>query len=83
VLAATVTGYSIGLFVHVLAVVLILGPTYGFAFFVGAAEESSPASAASGALGDEYTALSQRIATGGKIAGAIVAITIFFMVVQP
>jgi uncharacterized membrane protein len=159
VLAATITGFSIGLFVHVMAVVLTFGPTYGFAFFIGAAEERSPASvpavlrgiqkidrylvspglivillggiyllidghisaggafvsvgfvaivilfgmahgffrpntqralelaerdlAGGGALSGEYETVAKRLETGGKIAGVIVAITIFFMVVQP
>jgi hypothetical protein len=34
-------------------------------------------------LGAEYSAVSKKLETGGKIAGAIVAIAIFFMVVQP
>ena len=34
-------------------------------------------------LSAEYEAVSKKLETGGKIAGAIVAITIFFMVVQP
>src|SRR5262249_1010748 len=135
------------------------GPTYGFAFFVAAAEESSPASiptvlrgiqkvdrylispglivillagiymlidaeisageswvtigfiaifvlfgmahgffrpntqralklaerdlAAGDTLGAEYAGVPKRPETGGKIAGLIVAIAIFFMVVQP
>ena len=156
---ATITGFSIGLFVHVLAVVLAFGPTYGFAFFVGTAEESDPRSVptvlrgilkvdrflvspglvvillagiymlvdaeisashawvgvglgaivvlfgmahgffrpntkkalglaerdlgAGDTLSPEYEAVSKKLETGGKIAGAIVAITIFFMVVQP
>jgi uncharacterized membrane protein len=156
---ATITGFSIGLFIHVLAVVLAFGPTYGFAFFIGTAEESDPRSVptvlrgilkvdrflvgpglivillagiymlidshisageswvsvgfvaivvlfgmahgffrpntqkalelaerdlGSGeTLGAEYEAVSKKLETGGKIAGAIVAITIFFMVVQP
>jgi uncharacterized membrane protein len=156
---ATITGFSIGLFIHVLAVVLTFGPTYGFAFFIGAAEERSPESiptvlsgiqrvdrylvspglivilfagiyllidghiAASelfvtvgfiaiivlfgmthaffrpntaralelaerdlegdGTLGPEYEAVAKKLETGGKLAGAIVAIAIFFMVVQP
>jgi uncharacterized membrane protein len=158
-LVATITGFSIGLFIHVLAVVLTFGPTYGFAFFVGSAEQSEPRSvpavlrgilqidrylvspglivillAGIYMLGDahieaseswvsvgfvaivilfgmahgffrpntrkalelaerdlgsgdtlspEYEAVSKKLETGGKIAGAIVAITIFFMVVQP
>jgi uncharacterized membrane protein len=156
---ATITGYSIGLFIHVLAVVLAFGPTYGFAFFVAAAEENEPRSiptvlhgiqkidrylvspglviillagiymlidghvsagdswvsigfvaivilfgmahgffrpntakalelaerdlGAGDTLGSEYEATAKKLETGGKIAGAIVAITIFFMVVQP
>lgn len=158
-IAATITGYSIGLFIHVLAVVLTFGPTYGYAFFVTAAEESSPRSvptvlrgiltidrylvtpglivillagiymlidaeisagesfvtvgfiaivvlfgmahgfflpqtrqalelaesdlAKGDALSPEYEAISKKLETGGKIAGLIVAITIFFMVVKP
>jgi len=156
---ATITGYSIGLFVHVLAVVLAFGPTYGFAFFIAAAEERSPQSiptvlrgiqkidrylvspglivillagiymlsdasisageswvsigfvaivilfgmahgffrpntakalklaehdlGSGGELGAEYEAVAKKLETGGKVAGAIVAITIFFMVVKP
>jgi uncharacterized membrane protein len=156
---ATITGFSIGLFVHVLAVVLAFGPTYGFAFFIGSAEQSEPRSVpavlrgilqidrflvspgliviflagiymlvdaeisageswvtigfiaivilfgmahgffrpntrralelaerdlgAGDALSPEYAATSKKLETGGKIAGAIVAIAIFFMVVQP
>jgi uncharacterized membrane protein len=158
-MAATITGFSIGLFVHVLAVVLAFGPTYGFAFFIGTAEESDPRSVptvlrgilkidrylvspglivillagiymlidanisaseswvsigflaivvlfgmahgffrpnttkaleiaerdlgSGDALSPEYEAISKKLETGGKAAGAIVAITIFFMVVQP
>jgi uncharacterized membrane protein len=158
-MAATITGFSIGLFIHVLAVVLTFGPTYGFAFFIGAAEEGDvrsvptvlrgilkvdrflvspglivvllagiymlidaeiPASeswvsvgfvailvlfgmahgffrpntkkalelaerdlGSGDTLSSEYEAVSKKLETGGKIAGAIVAITIFFMVVQP
>jgi uncharacterized membrane protein len=156
---ATITGYSIGVFVHVLAVVLAFGPTYGFAFFVAAAEQNDPRSVptvlrgilqidrflvspgllvvlaagiyllidasisaseswvsigfvaivvlfgmahgffrpntckalqlaerdlgAGDTLSPEYEALSKKLETGGKVAGAIVAITIFFMVVKP
>ncbi len=158
-MAATITGFSIGLFIHVLAVVLAFGPTYGFAFFIGTAEESDPRSVptvlrgilkvdrflvspglivillagiymlidaeisaseswvsvgfvaivvlfgmahgffrpntkkalelaerdlgSGDTLSPEYEAISKKLETGGKIAGAIVAITIFFMVVQP
>jgi uncharacterized membrane protein len=158
-MVATITGFSIALFIHVLAVVLAFGPTYGFAFFVSSAEQSEPRSvpavlrgvlqvdrylitpgliviflaglymlmdakisashswvsigflaivvlfgmahgffrpntrralelaerdlSAGDALGDEYLALSKKLENGGKVAGAIVVITIFFMVVQP
>jgi len=41
---ATITGYSLGLFVHVLAVVLTFGPTFGYGFFIGAAEAKEPRS---------------------------------------
>ncbi len=43
-MTATITGFSIGLFIHVLAVVLAFGPTYGYAFFIGQAESSAPRS---------------------------------------
>lgn len=158
-MVATITGFSIALFVHVLAVVLAFGPTYGFGFFVASAERDEPRSVpavlrgilqvdrylispglivvflaglymlidaeisageswvtigfiaivvlfgmahgffrpntrkalelaerdlgAGDSLSNEYLAISKKIETGGKVAGAIVAITIFFMVVQP
>lgn len=37
-------GYKIALFLHILAVVLAFGPTFGYGFFVAAAESSSPRS---------------------------------------
>jgi Predicted integral membrane protein (DUF2269). len=156
---ATITGFSIVLFVHVLAVVLAFGPTFGYGIFIGVAEQSAPRSipgvlrgiqqtdrflvrpglivvllagiyllidghvsagqswvsigfvaivvlfgmvhgffrpnvekalelserdlASGDVLSAEYGAISKKLATGGKIAGAIVAIAIFFMVVQP
>jgi uncharacterized membrane protein len=156
---ATITGFSVALFIHVLAVVLAFGPTYGFAFFVGSAEQSEPRSVpavlrgilqidrylvspglivvllagiymlsdanisageswvsvgflaivvlfgmahgffrpntrralelaerdlgSGDTLSAEYEAISKKLETGGKIAGAIVVITIFFMVVKP
>jgi uncharacterized membrane protein len=156
---ATVTGFSIGLFIHVLAVVLAFGPTFGYGIFIGIAEGNAPRSVptvlrgiqqtdrflvqpglivvllagiymlidadisageswvsvgllaivilfgmahgffrpnvekalelaerdlgSGDALGAEYSAVSKKLEAGGKIAGAIVAITIFFMVVQP
>jgi uncharacterized membrane protein len=156
---ATITGYSIGLFVHVLAVVLAFGPTFGYGFFVATAEASAPRSIpvvlrgiqrvdrflvrpglivillagiylladadidageswvtvgfvailallgmahayfrpntqkalelaerdleAGEELGDEYAAVARRLERGGKLAGLVVAIAIFFMVVKP
>ncbi len=158
-LAATITGFGVGMFVHVLAMVLAFGPTFGYPIFIAIAESSSPRSvpavlraiqkadrvlvspglivvllagiymlidhhisageswvsvgfaaivilfgmahgffrpnvakalelaerdlAAGDTLSAEYEALSKKIATGGKIAGLIVAIAIFFMTVQP
>ncbi len=158
-MSGTITAFSIGLFIHVLAVVLAFGPTYGYAIFISTAENNAPHSvptvlraiqradrllvtpgmvvvllagiyllskanisaseswvgvgflaiivlfgmahaffrpnaqkaldlaerdlAAGDTLSPEYEAVSKTIATGGKIAGAIVAITIFFMVVKP
>lgn len=158
-MTATITGFGIGLFIHVLAVVLTFGPTFAYGIFIGVAEKSSPRSvpsvlrgiqqtdrflvrpglvvillagiymlidhhigaseswvtvgfvaivilfgmahgffrpnsekalelaerdlAAGEGLGAEYTAVAKKLETGGKVAGAIVAITIFFMTVQP
>jgi uncharacterized membrane protein len=36
---ATITAYGIGLFVHILAVVLAFGPTFGYAFFFSVAPQ--------------------------------------------
>ncbi len=41
---ATITGYSVGLFIHVLAVVLAFGPIFGYGFFIAAAEANDPRS---------------------------------------
>ena len=156
---ATITAFSVGLFIHVLAVVLAFGPTFGYGFFMAIAQETSPRSVpavlrgvlqidrylvtpgmlvvlaagiymlidadipasetyvsvgfvaiialfgmahgffrpntvralelaerdlgAGDTLGAEFEAVSKKLETGGKIAGLIVAIAIFFMVVQP
>jgi uncharacterized membrane protein len=48
---ATITGYSVGLFIHVLAVVLAFGPTFGYGFFVAVAEGSAPRSVPTVLLG--------------------------------
>jgi uncharacterized membrane protein len=156
---ASITGYSVGLFLHVLAVVLAFGPTFGYGFFVAAAESSAPRSVptvlrgiqtvdrflvqpglivvllagiymlaeanisageswvsigflaiialfglshgffrpqtakalalaerdlkAADTLSDEYSAVSKRLENVGKLAGLIVIVTIFFMVVKP
>ncbi len=37
-----ITGYEIGLFVHVVAVVLAFGPTFGYAFFQAVTERNYP-----------------------------------------
>jgi uncharacterized membrane protein len=156
---ATITGYSVGLFIHVLAVVLAFGPTFGYGFFIAAAEANDPRSVptvlrgvqqvdrflvqpglilillagiymladadldageswlsvgfaaililfamshgffrpntrkalelaerdlGSGeALSDEYTQVARRLEAAGKLAGLLVAVAIFFMVVKP
>jgi uncharacterized membrane protein len=36
---ATITGYNVGLFIHILAVVLAFGPTFGYAFFFSVAPQ--------------------------------------------
>ena len=155
---ATVTGYSVGLFIHILAVVLAFGPTFGYGFFVALADTQAPRAvpavhravrmtnlflvtpamiivlaagiylmadgdwgnqswitvgfiaiivlfglvhaffnprtkkaielaerdlAAGGELSDEYRRTSAQMARVGQLAGLIVAVTIFFMVVKP
>jgi len=156
---ATITAYGVGTFVHVLAVVLAFGPTFGYGFFMAYADSNAPASvpavyraaqmsdrylvtpamilvlaagiyllakgdisageswvsvgivailvlfgmvhgffapryrhgielaerdlAAGGELSDEYRSVSRQIARGGQLAGLIIAVTIFFMVVKP
>jgi uncharacterized membrane protein len=156
---AEITAYNVGVFIHVLAVVLAFGPTFGYGFFVGFADTKSPQSvpavhrairlanlflvtpamilllaagiytmaegnwdageswitvgflaiivlfglvhgyfnpragkaielaerdlAAGGELSPEYRRLSAQIARVGQLAGLIVAVAIFFMVVKP
>jgi uncharacterized membrane protein len=152
-------GYKIALFLHILAVVLAFGPTFGYGFFVAVAEGNSPRSVptvlravqmvdrflvqpglivvllagiylladgpweagdafvsvgflaiivlfglshgffrpqtaralelaerdlkAGDTLSDEYGAVSKRLENVGKLAGLIVAVTIFFMAYKP
>jgi uncharacterized membrane protein len=155
---ATITDYSVGLFIHILAVVLAFGPTFGYALFFSVAPQFPKATPAlmagvqktdrylvnpgmivlllagiyllaegpwkgseafiavgfvailalfglqhgffqpqvrkakelaerdlqSGdALSEEFLAVSQRIGQVGTLAGLIVVVTIFFMVVKP
>lgn len=158
-MSATITGFSIGLFIHLLAVVVAIGPTFAYGIFIAVAESSSPRSvptvlraiqrhdrmilspglvvlllagiymlidghisageswvtigfiaiialfgmmhgyfrpntakalelaerdlAAGETLSAEYAKISKKLENGGKLAGAIVAIAIFFMVAQP
>jgi len=39
---ATITAYNVGLAIHVLAVVLAFGPTFGYGFFIGFADNRAP-----------------------------------------
>jgi hypothetical protein len=41
-MAAAITGYELGVFIHVAAVVLAFGPTFGFAFFQAFTERLHP-----------------------------------------
>jgi uncharacterized membrane protein len=41
---ATITAYNVGLFIHVLAVVLAFGPTFAYGIFIGFADTNAPAS---------------------------------------
>jgi uncharacterized membrane protein len=155
---ATITDYSVGLFIHILAVVLAFGPTFGYAFIFSVIPQhprSTPALLAGvrkidrylvnpgmivlllagiyllaegpwkgsesfiavgfaailvlfglqhgffqpqtrkaqelaerdlkagDTLGEEFLAISQRLGQVGGLAGLIVVVTIFFMVVKP
>ena len=155
---AIVTAYSVGLFIHVLAVVLAFGPTFAYGFFIGFADTKAPAAvpaihrairlvnlylvtptmivvlaagiylmakgdwgnqswitigfiaiivlfglvhgyfnprtrkaielaerdlAAGGELSAEYAGVSAQMARVGQLAGLIVVVTIFFMVIKP
>lgn len=155
---ATVTGYSVGLFIHILAVVLAFGPTFGYGILFSVLPKYPAAAPAllegvqrvdrylvntgsivvllagvylmsegnwdggeawiavgfvaivallglqhaffrpqtatarelaerdlenGGALSEEFEAVSRRLGTVGPIAGLIVVVTIFFMVVKP
>ena len=156
---ATVTAYNVGLFIHILAVVLAFGPTFAYGFFIGFADAKAPAAvpavnravlltnlflvtpamivalaagiyllakgdissseswvtvgfvaiivlfglvhaffnprtrkaielserdlAAGGELSAEYRAVSAQMARVGQLAGLIVVVAIFFMVVKP
>ncbi|HKH14272.1 MAG TPA: DUF2269 family protein [Solirubrobacterales bacterium] len=156
---ATVTAYNVGLFIHILAVVLAFGPTFAYGFFIGFADTKAPAAvpavnravlltnlflvtpamivalaagiyllakgdissseswvtvgfvaiivlfglvhaffnprtrkaielserdlAAGGELSAEYRAVSAQMARVGQLAGLIVVVAIFFMVVKP
>jgi uncharacterized membrane protein len=157
-MTATITAYSVGLFIHILAVLLAFGPTFGYGFFFAVAPQyprATPALLAgiqkvdrylvnpgmvvlllaglylmskgswdasegfiavgfvaivalfglqhgffqpqtrrakelaehdlkSGdTLGAEFNAVSQRLSQVGGLAGLIVVVTIFFMVVKP
>jgi uncharacterized membrane protein len=158
-MTATITAYGVGLFIHVLAVVVTIGPTFAYGIFIGTAERSAPQSvpavlrgiratdrylvspgllvvllagiylmadghwsgsesfiavgfvgivillgmvhgffrpntakalelaerdlAAGDTLSAEYAGVAKKLENAGKIAAAIVAIVIFFMVVQP
>jgi uncharacterized membrane protein len=156
---ADVTGYNLGVFIHILAVVVGFGPTFAYGFFIAFAETRAPAStpavlqavnmtnrflvtpamivllaagiylmadndidaseswitvgfvaiilmfglvhgfflpqgrralslaerdlAAGSELSAEYRSVSSRIARVGQLAGLIVVVAIFFMVVKP
>lgn len=158
-ITAAITGYGIGVFIHVLAVVVAFGATFAYPVFAAAAERNSPQSlptvlrgmmttdrvlvtpgmvvlllaglylvadagislgepfisvgflaiivlfgmshgfflprtrqalalaerdlAAGDDLSEEYRAVARQIEMGGRIAGLIVVIAIFFMVVKP
>ena len=39
---AAITGYEVGVFIHIAAVVLAFGPTFGYAFFQAVTERTNP-----------------------------------------
>lgn len=155
---ADITGYSIGLFIHVLAVIVAFGPTFGYGFLFSVMPQNPSATPTiiagvqkvdrylvnpgslivllagiylmsdgnwsgseafivvgfiaiialialqhgffrpqtqrardlaerdlqgRGSLSDEFMALSNRLGLVGSIAGLILAVTVFFMVVKP
>ena len=41
---ATITAYGVGLFIHILAVLLAFGPTFGYPIFIATAERNEPRS---------------------------------------
>jgi uncharacterized membrane protein len=41
---AEITAYNVGVFIHVLAVLLAFGPTFGYGFFIGLADSTAPGS---------------------------------------
>jgi hypothetical protein len=75
--------------VGILAILVLLGLSHGFFNPQGrrAMELAERDIAAAGdgevELSDEYWAISKRIGSVGGIAGLIIAVTIFFMVVKP
>lgn len=157
-MTATITGYSVGLFLHILAVVLAFGPTFGYALFFSVAPQFPSATPAllagiqkvdrylvnpgmivillaglyllsdgpweakeswigvgflaiialiglqhafftpqlrraralaerdleaGDSLSEEFEEVSRKVGQVGSVAGAIVVVTIFFMVVKP
>lgn len=156
---AAITAHDVGLFIHILAVVLAFGPTFAYGFFIGFADTKAPAAvpavnrailltnlflvtpamivvlaagiylveegdissgeswvtvgfiaiialfglvhgffnprtrkaielserdlAAGGELSAEYRRISAQMARVGQLAGLIVVVAIFFMVVKP
>jgi len=68
-----------------LAVIVLLGMTHGFFAprYRRGIELAEHDLAGGGELGADYQALSRQLAIGGQIAGLVIAVTIFFMVVKP
>ncbi len=68
-----------------LAIIVLFGLSHGY--FAPRLKQALTVSerdlAGDGDLSDEYRAITKQIETGGKIAGLVVVIAIFFMVVKP
>lgn len=71
--------------VGILAVIVLLGMIHGYfrPHEIRAAELAERDLAAGGDFSPEYLAVARKLDLGGRIAGLVIAVTIFFMTVKP